>query len=71
MHSNIQHAAGTIGGYLGHEHAYFTEDGQQLAEGEGEGPSKYSGVVYIVTGNYYGTSVFRVHGGDIERIEDE
>ena len=65
--NQVTRAAHTIGGYLGVEHAYFDEAGFELAEDNGT--LKLDRPFYLVTGNYYGSSVFRVDGGEVTRIE--
>lgn len=60
----VQNAAECIGGYLGHTHAYFSETGEMLDD-DSWSPRD---TVYIVTGNYYGTSVFKLEGGRVLRL---
>lgn len=61
----VKNAAECIGGYLGHTHAYFDADGNMLDD-DSWSPR---GTCYIVTGNYYGTSVFTINElGQVLRV---
>lgn len=61
---SVKNAAECIGGYLGHTHAYFDEQGNMLDD---DGPSPPE-TAYIVTGNYYGTTVFSISNGRVMRL---
>lgn len=61
----VLNAAEYIGDYIGHTHAYFDEQGNMLDD-DSWSPR---GTKYIVTGNYYGTSVFEINElGQVKRV---
>ncbi len=50
-----------IGGYLGHDVEYFDAEGNEVPTSEGAS--------FMAVGNYYGSSIFVIKDGKVERYD--